>query len=248
MDEQDKGVARGGRCEHDMLPASELYFCMGQKEEAVSLVKTFHYSQRSPSNIQFVGTFHTKGGLFGDFGPAVAAIFFSIPPTRWSEEVLELSRLVRTETCRVPLTRLVSLACSRLRADGFDLLVSFADSSAGHHGGIYQACSWNYDGQRERQMDGLLVNGQFVPGRTCNGIYGTRSPDRLRQANPDLKVEPHYDAGKHLYWRALARSGEAKAVRLGLKRLAYPKPDGATIGTTRSADVRAYLHAGKVGA
>jgi len=193
-------------------------------DEAVALVKKFHYSHRAPANIQLVGTFHTAGGLFGDFGPAVAAIFFSIPPTRWSEDVLELSRLVRRDDCRVPLTRLIAMACRILQSDGIDLLVSFADAGAGHHGGIYQACSWAYDGQRDRACDGVLIAGRFVPGRTCNSLYGTRSPDNLRDL---LKqdVQPHWDIGKHLYWRALSRSGEAKAARLKLKRMAYPKPD-----------------------
>ena len=208
----------------DTMPAADLHFRTGHTDEAVALVKTFHYSHRSPANVQFVGTFHTAGGLFGDFGPAVAAIFFSIPPTRWSEDVLELSRLVRAESCRVPLTRLVSLACKRLKADGIDLLVSFADAGQGHHGGIYQACGWNYDGQRDRACDGVLIAGRFVPGRTCNSLYGTRSPDKLRDLL-EQDVQPHYDIGKHLYWRALSRSGEAKAARLGLKRMAYQKPD-----------------------
>ena len=214
-----------GHSSTDTMPASDLFFRTGQTDEAVALVKNYHYSHRAPANVQLVGTFHTAGGLFGDFGPAVAAVFFSIPPTRWSEDVLELSRLVRAESCRVPLTRLISLACKRMKADGIDMLVSFADAGAGHHGGIYQACAWNYDGQRDRRMDGLMIDGRFVPGRTCNSLYGTRSPDKLRHAKPGWNIEPHYDIGKHLYWRALSRSGKAKAARLGLKRMAYPKPD-----------------------
>ena len=207
------------------MKANDLFFRTGQVEEAVALVKEYHYSHRAPVNVQFVGTFHTAGGLFGDFGPAVAAIFFSIPPTRWSEDVLELSRLVRAESCRVPLTRLISLACKKLKSGGIDLLVSFADAGAGHHGGIYQACAWNYDGQRDHRMDGLMINGQFVPGRTCNSVFGTRSPNKLRYAKPEWNIQPHYDVGKHLYWRALSRSGKAKAERLGMRIAKYPKPD-----------------------
>jgi hypothetical protein len=214
-----------GHSSTDTISAADLHFWLGQRDEAVALAKTFHYSHCAPTNIQLVGTFHTAGGLFGDLGPAVAAIFFSIPPTRWSEDVLELSRLVRAESYCVPLTRLISLACKRLKADGIDLLVSYADAGAGHHGGIYQACAWNYDGQRDSRMDGLMINGRFVPGRTCNHLYGTRSPAKLRHAKPGWKIEPHYDIGKHLYWRALSRSGKAKAARLGLKCTAYPKPD-----------------------
>ena len=212
----------------ETIPAEKLHFRSGTSDEANALIMQFHYSKRVPSNVQFVGTFHFAGGLFGDYGEAVAAVCFSIPATRWSEPVWELSRLVRRDECRVPLTRLISLACKQAAKNGQDLLVSFADAQQGHHGGVYQASGWNYDGQRERAMDGLIINGAFVPGRSCNSIYGTRSPDKLRAQKPGWAIEPHYDIGKHLYWRALNKKGEAKADRLELKRTSYPKPNHPT--------------------
>jgi hypothetical protein len=213
------------------IPASALHFCSGQAADAAALVKQYHYSGRIPSNIQFIGTLHMPGGLFGDFGEAIAAIYFGIPPTRWGESVLELTRLVRKDGVRVPLTLLIKLAASRLKADGHDLPVSFADAAEGHHGGVYQAGGWNYHGQRERAMDGLMVNGRFVPGRSCNSAWGTRSPERLKEKHPDWQIEPHYDIGKHLYWRALGRKGEAKAARLELKRNPYPKTESCGSNT-----------------
>lgn len=209
------------------IKACDLYFKAGNVEDAIDLVKAYHYSRRAPSNVQFVGTFHLSGGLFGDYGEAVAAIFFSIPPTRWKERVWELSRLVRKDECRVPLTRLISLACRQCVKAGQDLLVSFADAAEGHHGGVYQAAGWKYDGQRDRQMDGLIVNGSFIPGRSCNSIYGTRSPDKLKLQKPHWHIEPHYDVGKHLYWKALNRIGKGKAARLELRDQPYPKPTKA---------------------
>lgn len=205
-----------------MIPASALHFRSGQTEEAVRLVKLHHYSRRAPGNVQFVGTLHLPGGLFGDFGEAVAACFFSSPPTRWSEHVLELSRLVRADSVRVPLTLLIRLCVSRLKQSGATLLVSFADAQQGHHGGVYQAAGWNYNGQRNRSCDGVLVDGRFVPGRTCNSTWGTRSPELLR-TKLGVDVQPHYDIGKHLYWRALNRRGIEAAERLGLKADPYPK-------------------------
>ncbi len=204
----------------------DLYFQMGLRDKGISLVKKYHYSHRPPSNIQFVGTFHEKGGLLGDTGRAVATIFFSIPPTRWKEPVWELSRLVRRDDCQIPLTRLVSLACRHLKKQKrIDLIISYADATMGHHGGIYQACSWNYAGQRKPRNDGLMIAGRFFPGRTCVSLYGTRSVSKLRKLKPRWIIEPHYDKGKHLYWRALVKTGEAKAARLGLAKLPYPKPD-----------------------
>lgn len=205
----------------------ELFFYVGDYDAACSLVTEFHYSERVPSNVQMVGTWHEAGGLFGNRGRAVAAIFFTIPPTQWTEEVWELNRLVRREDVIVPLTGLISLSCRHMKRRNMqDLLVSFADPTHGHHGGIYQAASWHFHDKRERSMDGVLIDGIFKPGRSCNSVYGTRSPEKLREIlGSDHTIEPHFDDGKYLYWRPLTRNGEAKAKRLKLVKSAYPKPD-----------------------
>ena len=200
----------------------KLNFHVGRYGEAVELINKYHYSRRAPSNVQCVGTWHENGGLFGDYGNAVAACFFSIPPTRWSEDVWELSRLVRDNLPR-PLTALIAQTCNVAKSKGVHLLVSFADKTQGHHGGIYQAASWNYFGARDRRMDGCLVDGRFIPGRSCNSKWGTRSPEKLRKILGE-DVLPHYDEGKHLYWRALTKEGKRRAVRLGLSAQPYPKP------------------------
>lgn len=199
------------------------HFRDGVTTDAKDLVEKYHYSGRSPGNVQCVVTAHQSGGLFGDFGPTVAACFFSIPPTRWAEEVWELSRLVRRDDTDISLTQLISFGVKLSRAKGADLLVSFADKTHGHHGGIYQAASWNYAGARDRRVDGCLVDGTFVPGRSCNSRWGTSSPSKLSTLL-GRSVEPHYDEGKHLYWKALSKHGKRKAIRLGLECFSYPKP------------------------
>ena len=199
------------------------HFRTGEVEQAKALVMRFHYSRRWPQNVHAIGTWHEDGGLFGDSGPAMAACVFSTPPTRWSEEVLELSRLVRHDECDWPLSGLISRTVKFVKGKGVaDLLVSFADMTQGHHGGIYQACSWNYTGTRRPRLDGVVVDGQFIPGRTANHKWGTQSPTRLRALG--VAAEAHYDEGKALYWKALNRSGRRKAVRLDLGSAPYPKP------------------------
>lgn len=215
---RDNHRGRGGS-----IPASSLFFQVGRDDEVAELVSRFHYSRRWPSNVQFVGSLHERGGLFGDSGPAMAGLCFSIPPTKWSEPVWELSRLVRRDDCSgVPLTLLIRLSLARVRR-GIDLVVSFADRTQGHHGGVYQAAGWFYAGKRERSMDGLIVDGRFVPGRSCNSVWGTRSPSRLSEKFPLAHIEPHYDEGKHLYWKTIHPSGLEKAKRLGLESKPYPK-------------------------
>jgi hypothetical protein len=201
------------------------YFMTGASlEEAWPLIQNYHYSRRLPSNVQHCYGVREAGGLFGDFGPLTAVAAFSIPPTRWTEEVIELSRLVRHPSYERPLSSLISFACAQLKKQGWVLAVSFADWTQEHHGGIYQASNWFYAGKRQRAMDGVMIDGVFRPGRSCNSIHGTRSPDKLRSLLPDRQIEPHFDEGKHLYWKPLAVAGRSRAKRLGLQCLPYPKP------------------------
>ena len=197
------------------MPVSALHFRTGRREEAEAMVLRYHYSRRVPSNVQMVGSLHLDGGLFGGDGPMVAAAFWSIPPTRWAEPVLELTRLVRGDA-RVPLTFLVSRCAKALKEQGADLLVSFADRTQGHDGYVYRAANWRYAGCRERANDGMVIDGAFYPGRTCNRLFGTRSLDKLRGMFPHKTIEAHYDEGKHCFWLPLGTKGEAKARRLGL--------------------------------
>lgn len=201
-----------------------IHFHDNRYDDACELVVRYHYSKRVPSNVQYVGTWHIDGGLFGGSGEAVAACFLSIPPTRWSENVLELSRLVRRDDATIQITGLIAQTARFAASRGADLLVSFADETHGHHGGVYQAASWNYDGRRDCRMGGIVMDGQFIPGRSCNSRFGTRSPTKLASMFPDRMVAPHYDLGKHLYWRALNKEGRRKAERIGLHKIAYPKP------------------------
>jgi hypothetical protein len=196
-----------------------------------ALVVKHHYSKRWPGvSTRLVGTAHAPSDLF--MSPASAACVFGEATARWSEPVLELVRLVREPSERDPnlLTWLISKTVRHIKShlrdvDGFyPLLVSFASIGEGHHGGIYQASSWNYHGERVAARDGLIINGTYWPARSCNAKWGTSSPRLLQDKFPDWDIESHMDEGKHLYWKALSRAGERTAVRLGLQSLPYPKP------------------------
>lgn len=210
-----------------MWDGQEWFFRDGQIDAARHLVINHHYSKRF-AGIHFVGTAHLAGGLFGDFGEAIAACCFGVPPSRWSQPLLELQRLVLHPDYRgFPLSSLISKTAAYIKkAKTADLLVSFADDTQGHHGGVYQASSWKYHGKRDSRVDGFMINGEFVPMRSANSRYGTASQSKLEEVL-QTTVTPHYDTGKHLYWRALSRSGKYRAMKLGLKDCAYPTKEEA---------------------
>ena len=189
------------------------------KDIATGLVVANHYTGRSWRVVKYPFVWKRDG-------EPVAACLFGIPAARWKEDVLELVRLVKVPGCDSPLSSFISSCCQEVRRAGeYDLLVSYADSTHSHHGGIYQACSWNFDRTKPPSNDGLIIDGKFVPGRYCNNLYGTRSRDKVAKLLPNSTVEKHWDLGKHLYWKALNKSGKRKASRLGLKSNPYPKPE-----------------------
>lgn len=212
----------------DCLAASDFVMSGAAPSEVRGLVEAFHYSARMPGNIQHCYAVRSVGGLFGDYGTDIwAAAIFSIPPTRWAEPVLELSRLVRHPNYKPELSEFIGFSCRWLKRSGCHLVVSFADWTHRHHGGVYQASGWNYSGCRDPKVDGVVVDGQFIPGRSCNSRWGTRSPSILARVLPEKTVSAHWDDGKHLYWRALSVAGKTRAKRLRLKSIPYPKPDNA---------------------
>lgn len=202
-----------------------VHYHSDQRNDAKGLIEKHHYSGIMPQSAVIIGTMHEDGGLFGDHGPAVAACVFGIPATSgWPEPVLELSRLVRLPNTKIALTGLISWTMNRCRVRGYDLAISYADPTQGHHGGIYQAASWFYAHQNDSACDGFMIDGEFVHRRSCNSRWGTSSLDKL-QALLRKPITRHRDAGKHLYFKPLNRQGRAKAKRLGLAAQPYPKPD-----------------------
>lgn len=190
-------------------------------EECNDVVVSHHYSHLVPSAVVY------RAGFRNTAGDLVAAVLFSVPSTRWGEPVRELARLVRRPDCRPHLSALIGKACHELKRRKIaDLVVSFADSTQSHHGGVYQASSWAYHEKRKARIDGFILGGDFVHARVCNHRYGTSSSPRLREIFEVIGVSfsEHWDTGKHLYWRPLTPKGSAQATALGLKSMPYCKP------------------------
>lgn len=206
------------------------YLHLDQADEAAELVKSYHYSHRVPSNVQVVATAHEAGGLFGDLGEAVAACFVSIPGSGHYKvngepvPTLELTRLVRHPDLSVNLSGLISWTLRWVwRLKKGDLVVSYADKAEGHHGGIYQAASWCYDGFRNPVAEGVILDGEhFIPNRTA---YSRKEVEKKYKG---YEVTVKKTEGKYCYWKALSRSGVAKAKCIGLESHPYPRPRDVT--------------------
>jgi hypothetical protein len=103
--------------------------------------------------------------------------------------------------------------------DGMRLIVSFADPSEGHHGGIYQAMNWIYTGRQPETVEYLAPDGKQWHGRMVSkdgkikvqGQY--RACWRVDQCTSVIKP------GKHRYLMPLD-----KKMRKQILPLAQPYP------------------------
>jgi hypothetical protein len=157
-------------------------------------VETWHYSKRLPmpplvrvgvwENDKFIGVV-----LFG----RGASPHLGAPYGLTQLECCELVRVALTAH-ETPVSRIVAIAMRFLKKSnpGLRLIVSFADSSQGHHGGIYQAGNWTYAGRSagsiEFYHDGRWKHNREVSGGAFGGARKIADPSKL----PQRKTEGKY--------------------------------------------------------
>jgi hypothetical protein len=182
-----------------------------------------------------------------EYGEFVGVIMFGLganpklcrPYELTGTEVCELTRIALRRH-RAPVSRMIAVAVRMLRqiCPKLRLIVSFADTTHGHHGGIYQAAGWIYAGGTETHA--YRVDGKVVHPKTLHNRYGKGG-----QSIPWLRshVDPRamlVSAGfKHRYLLPLdlaMRQRTESLARPYPKRVkqatdAYPAPGGGAAPT-----------------
>ena len=199
-------------------------------DECWPLVRDFHYSKRNAGLIRHAFAWREVGGLFGETGDLLAAVTYSQPVNRnFPHASRELSRLVRRDDFDKKLSELISYSLRWLRANTeTPFVLSYADTTQGHHGGIYQACGFVYVGATDARFIGFIApDGSFVHGRICNGRFGTQSIPAIKKIKPDWV--PVYGEPKHLYIFPLRQKWATIARNRKWQSLPYPKPSAARL-------------------
>jgi len=167
-------------------------------EAAKYAVEHWHYSHSMPTgktvkigvweNDVFIGCIIYSQGANNQIGS---------PFCLTMQEVCELTRVALNKH-ENPVSKIIMLAQKFLKNanPGLRLIVSYADSNQGHHGGIYQATNWIYIG--EIKLDACVLFGKPVHRRTIFSRYGTNSIEWLRK-NIDPCAAWVDGAGKHKY-------------------------------------------------
>ena len=169
---------------------TNLYVGWASSQAAAYACKHWHYSRSVPAfgtvNVgvweeqKFIGVV-----MFSRGASAQIARPFKLPQT----QVCELTRIALTQHA-TPVSKLISIAVRMLRqqSPGVRVIVSFADESRGHHGGIYQASNWIYTGGSETTP--YRIRGRVMQGKSVTNTWGTQQIEWLRR---------HVDASAHRF-------------------------------------------------
>ena len=152
----------------------ELHIAPCSYEAAKFAVEHWHYSGSMPAGKR-VSFGVWEGGEYRGvvlFGRG-ANRNIGTPYDLASDEVCELTRIAMREHYW-PVTKIGSIAIRLLckHCSGLRLIVSYADPSQGHHGGIYQGMNWLYVGTSIGTAMIKMPSGNVVHKKTFRSRYG----------------------------------------------------------------------------
>ena len=141
-------------------------------------------------------------------------------------ECLELLRLFSYDSCpKNTESCAISLSIKQLKIDipEIKVLVSYADTSAGHIGYIYQASSWDYIGIGSSERK-IFIDGERQHRRTLYDRFGTSSLKTIKEKIGDRLQFENTRYSKNKYIKIIKDKKKISKV-LKVKILPYPKGD-----------------------
>ena len=137
------------------------------REEAKPFILELHYAQRLPSISYAYGLFkHNRiVGVCTIGKPASNSLCEGILGKQYKQNVFELNRLITIDGLKDnSLSYFVGQVLKDIKKYNL-ILVSYADTGAGHNGYIYQATNWIYTGKTKERTD------KYVPGNKHSRHY-----------------------------------------------------------------------------
>lgn len=137
-----------------------------------------------------------------------------------ADEGCELVRIA-LKSHITPVSKILSFALKFLvkQSPELRLVVSYADADQNHHGGIYQATNWIYDGLKNANtMGAFIINGKKTHPKSVHS-KGIKQTINAVRKHLDPKAIVFYTKGKHRYLMPLDN-----AMRVKIKLLSKPYP------------------------
>ena len=210
------------------MPKADLRIDWATHEAAKYAVENWHYSGVLPvPPLVKVGAWES--------GKFIGVVIFSRGA---NNNLLKPFGILQTQGCeltRVALTkhsvqvsRIMRLALQFLKrnAPELQLVVSFADPSEGHHGGIYQAGNWIYTGRQPSTIEYIAPDGKQWHGRRVSKDGKIKVQGKYRKCWRTDQCTPIEKQGKHRYLYPLDEAMKRKIEPL---RKPYPKRAGSSL-------------------
>jgi hypothetical protein len=182
-------------------------------------VEHWHYSKVMPAGKTL------KVGVWED-GKFIGVVIYSRGANKHlgrpygldQDACCELTRVALTKH-QTPVSRIMAISFKFLKkfAPGLRLIISYADPMQGHHGGIYQATNWIYEGAVH--MRWLRLHGKLVHPRSVYSKYKKQAVGWLRK-HVDPRAEWVDVPSKHKYLMPLDNEMKKKVQKL---HKPYPK-------------------------
>lgn len=219
----------------DVLPISA--------DQTHAWLRRIHYAARIPVITDAFGLYQ-HGALLGvvTYGvPASSTLRDGIAGKENGHLVRELTRLVLESPIENGPSILVGRSLQSLAKP--TIVVSYADTSMGHVGYVYQACNFIYTGLSAKRTDWKLKGFEHLHGQTIadmsssakGGERGSRAAFMREKFGDDFYLEER--ARKHRYIYICGTSKQKKQLRLKIRYAQEPYPKG---------DIRRYLIADKI--
>jgi hypothetical protein len=205
-----------------MLAKPELKIAWATHEAAKYACENWHYSAVIP-----VGKL-VKVGAWED-GKFIGCVIFGRgannnmlkPFGLNADEGCELVRVALKEH-QTPVSKILSFAIRFLKKQSPELrlVVSYADADQNHHGGIYQATNWIYDGLKNANtMGAFIINGKKTHPKSVHS-KGIKQNINAVKKHLDPNATIFYTKGKHRYLMPLDNIMRDKLLPLSKP---YPK-------------------------
>jgi len=193
--------------------AGEKRWCVRQVSLATvrEFIEQWHYSH-SVNGVKIDVCFAL---VDPDDGIVGAAVFGALSTTAWKaygekeSDVTELRRLVCVDACPKNTETWFLSRCMKAlrRMKLWKICVSYADPTYGHYGAVYQAASWNYQGQTPGDVSLVTPDGRRYHSRALRTKFNGRYKPfvlRLRQLDAAGELRREQLQGKHIYTYTLA--------------------------------------------
>ena len=200
------------------------------REATKPFLLDIHYAGRMCSISYAFGLFRgdVLEGVITYGTPPSATLRKGVAGEEFLGNVLELNRLCLRNNVKGDASFLIAHSLRLLRGDF--IVVSFADTSMGHVGTVYQASNFSYRGLSAKRTDWAVRGKEHLHGQTIadefRGCEGRRSDLMREKYGSDFYSKPR--PRKHRYIRTIGSRSFVKRANLAIKYKIEPFPKKET--------------------